>query len=64
MNFAPAARILLRYSASALVTLGLAAPGLVDSWVGSADAVAVTGALIGFGVEIAYGYAKKKGWAT
>lgn len=58
------ARIVLRYAAAALVTMGL-----LDSEIGyqigaDPDLLMLLGMAIGVAVEMAYAAAKKLGWAT
>ncbi len=59
MTYAPLARIILRYLVGALV--GMDAGNIL-----AADPDIVTYAALGIGllVEMAYGFAKRKGWAT
>lgn len=59
MNYAPIARIVLRYVVGAVV--GMDTGGIL-----AADPDVVTLAAMGIGlvVEIAYGLAKRRGWAT
>ena len=58
-DFAPFARIALRYGVG--LTLGAE---MGDILAGDPDAVAAVALLIGLAVEAAYGFAKRKGWAT
>ena len=58
------ARIVLRYAAAALVTMGL-----LDSEIGyqigaDPDLLVLVGAGVALAVEMAYAAAKKLGWAT
>ena len=58
------ARIVLRYAAAALVTMGL-----LDSEIGyqigaDPDLLVLVGAGVALAVEMAYATAKKLGWAT
>ena len=59
MTYAPLARIILRYLVGALV--GMDAGNIL-----AADPDIVTYVALGIGllVEMAYGFAKRKGWAT
>lgn len=59
MDFAPLARIVLRYIIGGVIG---AAQG--DMLAADPDVVTVVALGIGAGVEIAYGIAKRKGWAT
>jgi hypothetical protein len=59
MDFAPTARILLRYVVGAV--LGLDAG---NTLAGDPDVVTILALLIGAAVEVVYSIAKKKGWAT
>lgn len=59
MDFAPTARILLRYAVGAV--LGLDAG---NTLAGDPDVVTVVAIAIGAAVEVVYSIAKKKGWAT
>ncbi|MGR1582424.1 hypothetical protein ACSSNL_13280 [Thalassobius sp. S69A] len=61
MNWAPIARIVLRYIAGGVV-FGSVAIG--DRLAADPDIVMVTGALIGAMVEGAYYLAKRRGWRT
>lgn len=59
MNYAPLARILLRYGVG--IALGTEVGQLLA---GDADIVAVVALLIGAATEVVYAQAKKRGWAT
>ena len=59
MNYGPIARIFLRYIASFLIGAELGEKLASDS-----DVVLVVGIAIAAAVEVAYGVAKKRGWAT
>ena len=59
MNYAPIARIALRYIVGAVIG---AAQG--DMLAGDPDVVSVVALGVGFAVEAAYAYAKRNGWAT
>lgn len=59
MNYAPIARIILRYCVGAVVG---AAQG--DMLAGDPDVVSVIALAIGAAVEAVYVIAKRKGWAT
>ena len=59
MNFAPLARIALRYIIGAILGSDLGNILAADP-----DVVSVAALGIGLGVEAAYGLAKKRGWAT
>lgn len=59
MNYAPIARIILRYGIGAVIGM---AQG--DMLAADPDLVTVVALGIGAGVELAYGVAKRKGWAT
>lgn len=58
------ARILLRYAAAALVTLGVVDADLGQQIGADPDLLLLAGLGIGTGVEMAYAAAKKLGWAT
>ncbi len=61
MNFAPIARIILRY----LVGAGLMGSAQIgDMLATDADLVLIVAAGIGLAVEAGYAVAKRKGWAT
>jgi hypothetical protein len=59
MDYAPLARIVLRYIVGAVI--GMETGGLLA---GDADMVLWLALAIGALVEAAYAYAKRKGWAT
>ena len=59
MTYAPFARILLRYGVGLI--LGMEAG---DFLAGDPDIVIYAAMGVGAAVEVAYGFAKKKGWAT
>lgn len=59
MNWAPLARIVIRYGVGAI--FGLDAAGILAA---DPDVVTIVAAGIGASVEIAYAIAKRKGWAT
>lgn len=59
MDYAPLARIIVRYAVGAV--LGADASGLL---VGDADVITMVALAIGFVVEVVYAIAKKKGWST
>lgn len=59
MDYAPIARIVLRYVIGAVI--GMAQGNMLAS---DADVVTVAAIGIGAGVELAYAIAKRKGWAT
>lgn len=61
MNYAPVARIILRYLSG--LTVG-GAPLIAPYLAVDPDMVMVTGAIIGFGVEGVYALAKRRGWST
>lgn len=61
MNWAPLARILLRYLAGAGVMGSLT---LGEDLAADPDLVLYVSLAIGAAVEAAYAYAKKRGWAT
>ena len=59
MEYAPIARIVLRYIVGAI--LGMEAGGILA---GDPDVVAYVAIGVGAAVEAAYAYAKRKGWTT
>lgn len=59
MNYAPIARIFLRYAVGAVIGMAQAEVLAAD-----ADIVSAVAVLIGVGVEAAYAWAKKRGGAT
>lgn len=59
MNYAPLARIIIRYIVGAIVGMDAGA-----TIAGDPDMVTVVALGIGAAVEAAYALAKRKGWAT
>lgn len=59
MDFAPLARIVIRYIVGIVIGMDSAAMLALDP-----DVVTVTALGIGAGVEVLYAIAKRKGWAT
>jgi hypothetical protein len=59
MDYAPIARIIIRYAVGLIV--GADAAGLMAA---DPDMVTVAAVAIGGAVEVLYSVAKKKGWAT
>lgn len=59
MNYAPFARIFLRYVVGALIGSDIG-----DILSADPDIVTYVALAIGAVVEIAYGFAKRRGWAT
>lgn len=59
MDYAPIARIILRYGIGAVIGM---AQG--DMLAADPDLVTIVALGIGAGVELAYAMAKRKGWAT
>lgn len=59
MNYAPFARILIRYAVGLIVGADAA-----DILAGDPDVVTITAVAMGAAVEVAYTWAKRKGWAT
>ena len=59
MNYAPIARILIRYAVGLIIGADAA-----DIVAGDPDVVSVVAVAIGAAVEVAYTLAKRKGWAT
>jgi hypothetical protein len=59
MDYAPIARIIIRYAVGLIV--GADAAGLMAA---DPDMVTVAAVAIGGAVEVLYSLAKKKGWAT
>lgn len=59
MDYAPIARIIIRYAVGLIV--GADAAGLMAA---DPDMVTVAAVAIGGAVEVAYSLAKRKGWAT
>ena len=58
------ARIALRYAAGALVAAGYLDNDLVQQIGADPDLLILLGGVLGVGVELAYAFAKKRGWAT
>ena len=59
MNYAPIARIILRYAVGAIVGASQA-----ELMIGDPDIVSMLAMATGAAVEAAYVLAKRKGWAT
>jgi hypothetical protein len=59
MNYAPIARILIRYGVGLIIGADAA-----DLLAGDPDVVTVLAVALGGAVEVAYNLAKRKGWAT
>ncbi|MCU0801601.1 MAG: hypothetical protein MUD11_07470 [Rhodobacteraceae bacterium] len=59
MDWAPIARIAIRYIVGAIIGMDAGA-----TLAGDPDVVTVVALAIGMVVEVAYGIAKRKGWAT
>jgi hypothetical protein len=59
MNYAPIARIILRYAVGAIVGASQA-----ELLIGDPDVVALVALATGAAVEAAYVLAKRRGWAT
>jgi len=59
MNYAPIARIILRYAVGAIVGASQA-----ELLIGDPDVVAIIALATGAAVEAAYVLAKRRGWAT
>ena len=59
MNYAPIARIILRYAVGAIV-----GPSQAELLIGDPDVVAIIALATGAAVEAAYVLAKRRGWAT
>lgn len=59
MNYAPVARILVRYIVGIVV-----GPDLANTLAGDPDIITVVAVAIGAGVEALYALAKKYDWAT
>ena len=59
MDFAPIARIVIRYIVGAVIGMDAGA-----TLAGDPDVVTVAALGIGAAVEVAYAFAKRKGWAT
>lgn len=64
MNYAPIARIILRYLSGAFVTYGLIGAETGEYLAVDPDLTLMLGGAIGAAVEFAYAFAKKRGWAT
>lgn len=60
----PISRILARYLAASLVTIGLFLPEEANAIATDPDVILAIGGILAFIVEAAYSYAKKKGWKT
>lgn len=58
------ARIILRYAAGALVAAGYLDAELGQQIGADPDLLIIVGGALGIGVELAYAFAKKRGWAT
>jgi len=59
MNYAPIARIVIRYIVGLVVGSDMA-----STLAGDPDVITIAAAGIGLGVELAYALAKRRGWAT
>jgi hypothetical protein len=59
MDYAPIARIILRYVVGVL--LGMDADGIIAA---NPDLITIVAVALGAAVESFYAWAKKKGWAT
>lgn len=59
MNYAPIARIILRYVIGAVIGLSQG-----DMLAADPDIVMIVALAIGAGVEVAYALARRRGWAT
>lgn len=59
MDYAPIARIIIRYVVGLVIGMDAA-----ETLQGDPDVVTMIAAGIGLVVEVAYGLAKRKGWAT
>lgn len=59
MDWAPLARIVVRYVVGAIIGMDAA-----SALAGDPDVITVVALGIGAAVEVAYGFAKRKGWAT
>ena len=64
MSYAPSARSVLRYIVGAAVMYGLIGAETGEYLAVDPDLTLVLGSAIGAAVELAYAYAKRKGWAT
>lgn len=60
----PLSRIIARYAAAMLVTVGWLSPELGDSLAADPDVIMVIGLGLGLATEGFYALAKKLGWAT
>ncbi|WP_421578631.1 hypothetical protein [Shinella sp. M31] len=58
------ARIVLRYAAGALVAAGYLDADLGTQIGADPDVLIILGGALGICVELAYAFAKKRGWAT
>lgn len=58
------ARIVLRYAAGALVAAGYLNADLGNQIGADPDLLIILGGALGICVELAYAFAKKRGWAT
>lgn len=58
------ARILLRYAAGALVAAGYMDADLGNQIGADPDILMIVGAALGVAVELAFAFAKRRGWAT
>lgn len=58
------ARIVLRYAAGALVAAGYLDADLGNQLGADPDVLIIVGGALGICVELAYAFAKKRGWAT
>lgn len=58
------ARIALRYAAGALVAAGYLDAELGQQIGADPDILIIVGGVLGVSIEIAYAFAKKRGWAT
>lgn len=58
----PASRIIARYLASLLVTAGYLLPEEARVLAMDPDVLMIIGMILGGGTEMAYGFARKKGW--
>ncbi len=58
------ARIFLRYAAGALVAAGYLDADLGNQIGADPDILIIVGGALGVAVELAYAFAKKRGWAT
>jgi sulfopyruvate decarboxylase TPP-binding subunit len=59
MDYGPIARIIVRYIVGAVVGMDAGA-----TLAGDPDVITMVALGIGMAVEVAYGLAKRKGWAT